>query len=71
MAVTRTITDRFVYCIYNQTQHKVRKQSIAVGRRKTSLQLPTDNTSSAPRTVFDILVGANTERGGEKERYSS
>lgn len=68
IAVTMNIPERFIYCIYNQTQSKVRKQSIAFGRRKTSLQILTGNTSSAPRTVPDLLVGANTKRKKERER---
>lgn len=54
----RNITKRFILCIYNPSTVKVKKLGTAVGRRKTSLQLPAGNTDSAPWTVISKLVGA-------------
>lgn len=51
----RNITKRFIHCIYNPSTIKVKKLGTAVGRRKTSLQLPAGNNDSAPWTAISKL----------------
>lgn len=58
----RNITKRFIHCICNPSTVKVKKLGTAVGRRKTSLQLPAGNTDSAPWTVTIKLVGAEYKK---------